>query len=267
MIRRMSRHAYNPGMSMRQAIVVFVVLAGGQVLAQQAAPPGLPPLFFREEWKQIDRPANAPADFVPEGGVTPAAVTNANLELRLYDPNAKSVPAYLKQPPAGSIARDWGGPSCIQLAGYNQNPPPAKVAAGQATDPPNLWTGVCQTAVAATLRDKTSYVDLTGLARIRWVTRVSGFHVVRPVVKLADGTWLVGELRRRRAFEQLDAVSAVRVCSRQCALAAARHHTCGDPRSGICREAGSEQGGRSRLCRSAARQRSWVGRLRQRRAV
>ena len=102
---------------MRQAIVVSVLLAGSQVLAQQSAPPGLPPLFFREEWKQIERPANAPADFVPEGGVTPAAVTNASLELRLYDPNAKSVPGYLKQPPTGSIARDWGGPSCIQLAG------------------------------------------------------------------------------------------------------------------------------------------------------
>ena len=25
------------------------------------------------------------------------------------------------------------------------------------------------------------------------MTRVSGFHVVRPVVKLADGTWLVGD--------------------------------------------------------------------------
>jgi len=47
--------------------------------------------------------------------------------------------------------------------------------------------------VVATLRDKNRFVDLTGLARIRWVTRTSGFHVVRPVVKLADGTWLVGD--------------------------------------------------------------------------
>src|SRR5262245_22012076 len=116
---------------MRQVLMLCVLLATGQVLAQQPAPPGLPPLFFREEWKQIERTANAPADFVPEGGVTPAAVTNASLELRLYDPNAKSVPGYLKQPPTGSIARDWGGPSCIQLAGYNQNPPPPNVAAGQ----------------------------------------------------------------------------------------------------------------------------------------
>ncbi len=141
----------------------------------------------------MERPPNAPADFVPEGGVTPMAVTNSDLELRLYDPNAKSVPLFLKQPPTGSIDRDWGGPSCIQLAGYNQNPPPQKVAAGSPTDPPNLRTGVCQTAVAATLRHKRNFVDLTGLARIRWVTRTSGFHVVRPVVKLADGTWLVGD--------------------------------------------------------------------------
>jgi hypothetical protein len=150
-------------------------------------------LFLREAWHQRERPANAPADFVPEGGITAAGVTSADLELHLYDPDAKNVPAYLKQPPAGSIARDWGGPSCIQLAGYNQNPPPQNVAAGSATDPPNLWTGVCQTAVAATLRHKRNFVDLTGLARIRWVTRTSGFHVVRPLIKLADGTWLVGD--------------------------------------------------------------------------
>lgn len=35
--------------------------------------------------------------------------------------------------------------------------------------------------------DTLSNVDLSGLARIRWVTRVSGFHVVRPVLRLADG--------------------------------------------------------------------------------
>jgi hypothetical protein len=174
-------------------ILLLTVSASPAVLAQQPATPGLPSLFLREEWRQRDRPPDAPANFVPEAGVTAAAVTNSNLELKLYDPNAKSVTGYEKQPPAGSIARDWSGPACIQLAGYNQNPPPQEVGAGARTDPPNLWTGVCQTPVAATLRDKNSYVDLTGLARIKWVTRVSGFHVVRPVVKLADGTWLVGD--------------------------------------------------------------------------
>jgi hypothetical protein len=181
------------------ALSTLTILAGivwtppVRAAQQAAAAPGLPPLFFREAWRQVDRPPTAGADFVPEAGVTPSAVTNPDLELHLYDPNAKSVPAYLKQPPTGSIARDWTGPSCIQLAGYNQNPPPQKVAAGSPSDPPNLWTGVCMTPVAATLRHKKSFVDLTGLARIRWVTRTSGFHVVRPVVKLADGTWLVGD--------------------------------------------------------------------------
>ena len=56
-----------------------------------------------------------------------------------------------------------------------------------------MRTGVCQTAVAATLRHKKSFVDLTGLARIRWVTRTSGFHVVRPLIKLSDGNWFVGD--------------------------------------------------------------------------
>jgi hypothetical protein len=157
------------------------------------AAPQLPPSFLNEEWQQRPRPADAGADYVLEGGVTSAAVTNPALELKLYDPNAASVLAYRTTPPPRSIARDWGGPSCVQLGGYNQNPRPERVAAGQPTDPPNLWTGVCQTPVAATLRDRTRYVDLTGLARIRWVTRVSGFHVVRPVVKLADGTWFVGD--------------------------------------------------------------------------
>lgn len=171
--------------------------AGGLVHGQAPAPKflepaPLPPLFFREPWRQ-SRPFDASTGFRPEAGVTAAAVTNPQLELRLYDPNAKNIPAYLKNPPPGSIPVDWDGPSCIQLAGYNQNPPPVKVVAGQPSDPPNLWTGVCQTPVAATLRHRESFVNLTGPARIRWVTRTSGFHVVRPVVKLADGTWLVGD--------------------------------------------------------------------------
>ncbi len=35
---------------------------------------------------------------------------------------------------------------------------------------------------------------LSGLAlAIRWRTKVSGFHLLHPIVKLADGTWLVGD--------------------------------------------------------------------------
>src|SRR5262249_43417808 len=121
-------------MTRQLAVSSIALLFGCTLFAQQPAQPGaargaapaptLPPLLFREEGRQIERPANAPADFVPERGVTPSAVTNPNLELRLYDPNEKSVAGYAKQPPTGSIVRDWSGPACIQLAGYNQNNAP-----------------------------------------------------------------------------------------------------------------------------------------------
>ena len=52
---------------------------------------------------------------------------------------------------------------------------------------------MCKTPFAATLRDKNNFVDLTGLAKVRWTTRVSGFHAVRPLIKLADGTFLIGD--------------------------------------------------------------------------
>jgi hypothetical protein len=183
--------------------LLLALLAGSSVMYGRQQPPSgaapkfatpapQPPLFFREEWRQTT-PFDASTNFEPERAVTPTAVTGANLELRLYDPRAREIPANLKNPPTGSIPRDWGGPSCVQLAGYNQNPRPKQVVAGQPTDPPNLWTGVCNSPVAVTLRDRTRFVDLTGLARIRWVTRTSGFHVVRPVIKLADGTWLIGD--------------------------------------------------------------------------
>ena len=60
--------------------------------------------------------------------------------------------------------------------------------------PLNLWTGVTTSPIGATLRDRDNYVDLTDpLAKIRWVVRTSGFHQIRPLIKLADGTWLIGD--------------------------------------------------------------------------
>jgi hypothetical protein len=65
--------------------------------------------------------------------------------------------------------------------------------AGDESNPPHVWTGLCTSACAVAFRDKTRFADLSGLARIRWNTKMSGFHQVRPIVKLADGTWLVGD--------------------------------------------------------------------------
>jgi hypothetical protein len=120
-----------------------------------AAPPRAtrPPLFLKEDWKQI-----------PGGGehpVTPVSVTAANVEMRLY----------------GAASRE------IQLTGND----------GDENNPTHVWTGLCTSPCGLTLRDKARFVDLSGLARIKWNIKTSGFHEIRPLVKLADGTWLVGD--------------------------------------------------------------------------
>jgi len=152
----------------RQIIVAIALAISGavSVSAQQGAAPGAAaapraaapargraPLFFREEWKQT-----------PAGGehpVTPESIANPNLELKLYGATSKEV----------------------QLTG----------AATDENNPTHVWTGLCSTPCAVAFRDRNNFADLSGLARVKWVTKVSGFHQVRPLVKLADGTWLVGD--------------------------------------------------------------------------
>jgi hypothetical protein len=95
-----------------------------------------------------------------EHPATQAAVASPNLELQMY-----------------------GQGKDLQITGR----------AGDENNPIHLWSGNCTSPCAATLRDKTNFADLTGLARIRWNTKMSGFHQIRPIVKLADGTWLIGD--------------------------------------------------------------------------
>jgi len=122
--------------------------------AQTKAPPlRRSPLFFREEWNQPTKPGERP--------VSQEDVSNPNLELKLY----------------GTASKE------LLLSGNNANE----------ANPLNLWTGVTTGPVAAALREKNNYVDLTGLGKVKWITRTSGFHAVRPIVKLADGSWLVGD--------------------------------------------------------------------------
>jgi len=66
-------------------------------------------------------------------------------------------------------------------------------SAGDENFPIHLWTGLCNSPCAVAFRDKLHFADLRGLARIRLNTKMSGFHQVRPIVKLADGTWWVGD--------------------------------------------------------------------------
>jgi len=64
---------------------------------------------------------------------------------------------------------------------------------GSETTPFTVWSGECDGPFAITFKHKNSMIDMSGIGKIRWVVKTSGFHVVRPVVKLADGTMLVGD--------------------------------------------------------------------------
>jgi hypothetical protein len=123
------------------------------------AGPTRPPLFFSESWKALP----APTDDHGEWPAGQAGVAGPNLQLSLHGPSGKDI-------------------TLVAVRGRAD------------VYPLNLWTGVTTSPVGATLRDKDNYVDLTdSLAKIRWVVRTSGFHQIRPLVKLADGTWLAGD--------------------------------------------------------------------------
>ena len=66
---------------------------------------------------------------------------------------------------------------------------------------PHVWTGMCKPACGVTLKMKNSYADLSGKAHITWKSRTSGYHQIRPLVKLADGTTLVGNFADENDFE------------------------------------------------------------------
>lgn len=60
-------------------------------------------------------------------------------------------------------------------------------------DPYYIWSGKCPANWAVTLKHKDSFVDLTGLSRIKWRTKQHGFRELHIILKLVDETWLVSE--------------------------------------------------------------------------
>lgn len=142
---------------------IALMMAPGAVAQEPSAAPA------RAARREPAGPPRPPLFFREEWKIAPTAgehpvqadaVSNSNLELKLY-----------------------GDGKNIQETGAPDNP----------GNPTHLWTGLCTSPCAATLRDKENYVDLTGIAKIRWITKVSGFHQVHPVLRLADGTYLVGD--------------------------------------------------------------------------
>jgi len=123
------------------------------LVLQQPAVVVRPDLLFKEEWR-MPRHEGAATD--ENTRFTPEVVTNGRLEAKLY--------------------------------GLGSSPVRAAEHEGRV----DLWTGLATSPVALTLRDKRNYLDLTGLARLRWIVRTSAIHTLYPVVKFADGTLAVG---------------------------------------------------------------------------
>ena len=62
-----------------------------------------------------------------------------------------------------------------------------------ADDPFYIWSGEAEGNWAVSLKHRSSYVDLTGLAKIRWRTKQAGYRQLRILMKLSEGSWLVSD--------------------------------------------------------------------------
>lgn len=63
-----------------------------------------------------------------------------------------------------------------------------------ADDPYYVWSGLCLGNWVVTLKNKKSFVDLSGYSKIIWRSKQSGLRSLHLVLKLADGKWLVSNL-------------------------------------------------------------------------
>ena len=126
----------------------------GRGQAAPAPPASRPPLLFKEEWRE---PLYEGERTDVNQRFTPHVVTNDRIEAKLYGTDSHVIRAAQHE---GRI---------------------------------DLWTGMATSPVAVTLRDKRNYLDLTGLARLRWIVRTNAIHTLYPVVKLADGTLIAGD--------------------------------------------------------------------------
>src|SRR5258705_3248285 len=145
---------------------VRAVLGGGFVFARQApraqraaggtgaARASTAPAAFKVEWVQ------------PQGQTGQVPIVQGNVA----DPN---------------VEVHWYGEAAKKLL--------TSGTPGSENTPFSAWSGECDGPFAITFKQKNNMLDLSSLGKIRWVVKTSGFHVVRPVVKLADGTMLVGD--------------------------------------------------------------------------
>jgi hypothetical protein len=117
------------------------------------------PVFFREDWQYDHSQPNVNRPAEPEHAVVQGDVANPNLEVRVYG--------------------DAGGTRTV-LQPENR-------------EMVYVMSLLCEANCAITLRNRNNDVDVSGVATIKWRTRVSGFHFLRPILKLASGQWLIGD--------------------------------------------------------------------------
>ncbi len=184
-------------------LIVWGVAVWPQTVAagrQGAAPPPVntrPPLLFKEEWK-LPPHEGAPTD--ENMHIQPGVVANQRLEVKWYGPDA----------------------SVVRAAEHE----------GRF----DLWTGLATSPVAVTLRDKGNYIDLTGLARLRWIVRTTAIHTLYPGSQARGRHLHCGQSRhhdRRRVSPGRDLIRRHAVV--QAGSGQGRRHVGGQ-------ESGSEQG-------------------------
>lgn len=121
---------------------------------QEAPPPQRAGLFWEEKWREnANGSAEAPVSLT-------ASVRNPDLELKMYGP----------------------GPQLLVLG-----------KDADVNNPPHVFSGEAKGPMAVAWRDRKAFGDLTGLARIRVATKMSGFHKLYPIVKLASGDWYLAD--------------------------------------------------------------------------
>jgi len=141
---------------MTVGILVLFLMVCSAVAQEGRAPATAAPLAFKVDWVRPRSQEDTKIRYTP----VQENISDSNVQIKFYGAAAKQI---LTTGLPGSDVTPYG-----------------------------VWTGTAEGPFAVTFKLKNNYVDLTGLANIRWFTKTSGFHVVRPVVKLANGTLMVG---------------------------------------------------------------------------
>ena len=135
-----------------------------------------PPLFFKDTFRH-------PGPLGLNAVLGQDAISVPNVELKIYGQTKQSPPG-----PHDATSPNHGGLELVHRATPKD-------------DPTFIYFGPCFTPCAVAFRDRNNFVDLTGLAKIKWRTKQAGFHALQPIVKLANGTWLVGDYREPAASD------------------------------------------------------------------